>query len=572
MRNVWLAAALIAMTFAAYAHTFQCGWIWDDDSYVHENKTLTEPGGLHRIWFDHGATRQYYPLVFTTFWLEARLWGLDHPAGFHAVNVLLHALVAVLFWVTLRRLGFHFMVAWCAAAVFALHPVHVESVAWVTERKNTLSAFFYLLAALSWMRFCPLDVDKPAGRRRWSALALAIIFFQCALLSKTVTATLPAAIALGIWWKRGAISRIGKRDGLALVPLFVLGLIAGLITVTMEKTSVGATGAEFDFTLQQRILIAARAAWFYLGKLAWPADLVFIYPRWDINAHSWPQWMFFAAIAVLVGALAFLQEKIGRGPLAALLFFLGTLTPALGFFNVYPFRFSFVADHFQYLASLGPIALAAACAARLRLPRAIATTGITVLLIGLGVRTYAQTLHYENAETLWHHTLARNPKAWIAHNNLGTIHMKRGERELAERYFRTGISVAPRVPELYLNMGQLFIDAERYDDAIAWYKMAVDLDPTYIAHMTLATLLDRQGRTAEAVPHYVAAIDDNRDLIDAYFRLAGALMELGRVREGHAAFVDAHLTAARLLRRAGETEAAQQHEREAERHRALMQR
>ena len=235
---------------------------------------------------------------------------------------------------------------WLAALLFALHPVAVESVAWIAEQKNTLSAVLYFCAVLAYLRF--------DNRRRGAAYALATGLFLAALLTKTVTASLPAALLVVFWWRRG---RLGwRRDVLPLLPWFAAGIAAGWVTARFEYTRIGAQGADFALSVAQRCLLAGRVFWFYLGKLLWPADLIFIYPRWTVDAAQVWQWLFpFGALALLL----VLWRGRRRGPLAAVLFFAGTLFPALGFVNVFPFLFSFVADHFQYLACAGILTLVA---------------------------------------------------------------------------------------------------------------------------------------------------------------------------------------------------------------------
>ena len=341
---------LVAATVLAYQPVWHAGFIWDDDVYVTNNLTLRSVDGLRQIWCKLTATPQYYPLVHTSFWLEYHLWGLN-PVGYHVVNVLLHALAAILLWRVLVRL--QLPGAWLAAGIFALHPVAVESVAWVTERKNVLAAVFYFAAALAYLRGRRRErmaESKSGVSLRWYFLAFAL--FVAALLSKTTACSLPAAMLLVIWWKRG---RIAGRDVWPLLPFFAAGVALGLVTSWLERTHVGAQGPEWAFSFPERCLIAGRAVWFYAGKLFWPANLTFIYPRWQINTGAWWQWIFPVAALAVVAVLWRLRRRIGRGPLVAVLFFGGTLLPALGFTNVYPMRYSFVADHFQYLASVGLI-------------------------------------------------------------------------------------------------------------------------------------------------------------------------------------------------------------------------
>ena len=397
---------------------WRAGFIWDDDSYVTNNTPLRTVDGLRGIWGKPGTTIQYYPLVFTSFWVEYQVWKLQ-PLGYHLVNVLLHALNAVLLWRVLRRL--EIPGAWWAAAIFALHPVGVESVAWITERKNVLSGLFYLLAVLAYLRFRPLTAGEPARAPDWRLYWLALGLFVCALFSKTVTCSLPAVLLLLVWWKNG---RVERRDVLALAPLFVLGAASGFMTTWMEKHSVGASGAEWALSFVQRCLVAGRALWFYTGKLFWPRHLTFIYPRWEIDASVAWQYLFPVAALVVLIALWLLRSRIGRGPLVAVLFFAGTLVPALGFFDVFPFRYSYVADHFQYLACIGLISLAvsmgtAICRRAGTWGRTLGMVAAAIVMLILGVSTWRQARIYQDLTTLWRDTLMKNPQCWMAHANLG---------------------------------------------------------------------------------------------------------------------------------------------------------
>jgi Flp pilus assembly protein TadD len=494
-RSVLAALLLVGLTALAYAPALEGGFIWDDDAYVYENPTLRSAAGLRAIWLDPTANKQYYPLVYTTFWLEYRLWGLD-PFGYHLTNLVLHSLSALLVWRLLRLLAVPG--ALLAAAVFALHPVHVESVAWVTERKNVLSGVLYLLSALAYLRYALVS-----PRRRW-LLAASLALFVLALTSKTVAATLPAAVLLVLWWKRPPL---GLRDGLPLVPFLLLGLGFGLVTAHLERTHVGATGAAFDLSFAERVLIAGRVVWFYLGKLLWPAELMFIYPRWSgaaLDPRTFAAWIPPVAALAVLGALWALRGRLGRGPLVAALFFVGTLFPALGFFNVWPMKYSFVADHFQYLASLGPIALASAAlvvwAARAGPAGAVlARATATLVVLALAVTTWQRGHAFADAETVWRDTIAKDPDSWMAHTALGALLEQRGAYTEAESHYRAAIAVKP--------------DFE-------------------LAQLDLGTTLAKQGRYAEAVPHLAEAIRLEPRATRTRIDLGIALTEMGRPEEG----------------------------------------
>jgi tetratricopeptide (TPR) repeat protein len=531
-REAGAAAALVLATSLAYVPALRGGFVWDDDFYVTNNRTLSEPGGLRRIWFEVGATPQYYPLVFTSFWVERRLWG-DHPTGYHAVNVLLHAASAVVLWRVLRRLALPG--AWLAAAVFAVHPVHVESVAWVTERKNVLSGFFYLLALWAYLRFEAGAVRQPGA---WAA---SLGLFACALLSKTITASLPAVIVLLLWWRRG---RLARSDAAALAPMFILGAVMGLTTAWLEAHHVGARGEEWDLSAAERCLVAGRAAWFYLGKLVWPAGLTFIYPRWTIDAGDPAAWLWPAASVAALGGMWLARGRIGRGPAAAGLCFVGTLAPALGFFNVYPFRYSFVADHFQYLASIAVIApaigLASARLAGRQGGRAAGVAAGTILLVVLGVLTWRQGAAYQDMESLWRDTLRKNPGAWMAHGNLGDHLCDQGRYEEAAGHYRESLRLRPHSEQVHFNLGIALDQLGRPAEAVESYRRALDHKPLYPqAHINIGCALLKLGRMEEAAASLRAAVAQDAELPEAHYNLGNALAAAGRYAEARAAFAAA---------------------------------
>jgi tetratricopeptide (TPR) repeat protein len=532
------ALALAAAVGWAYAPVLACGFIWDDDFYVTANAPLRSPDGLRRIWLEPGATPQYYPLVHTSYWLEARLWGFA-PAGYHAVNLILHALCAVLAWRVLLALGVPGAAAWLTAAVFALHPVHVESVAWITERKNVLSGAGYLGALLAYLRFLAL---APGARGRARLYLLSFALYLGALASKTVTSTLAPALLLLSWGRSG---RITARDVARLVPFLVAGVLLGLVTIWLERRVVGAVGPEWELSPIERVLIAGRALWFYLGKLLWPAQLAFIYPRWRIDAGAAWQYLPPAAALLALAALWLARVRIGRWPFVAMAFFAGTLVPALGFFDVYPMRFSFVADHFQYLASLGPIALAVALAeratVRLGLPGRLAGAALAGLaLAALAGQVRAQIPMYRDAEALWQETIRRNPEAWIAWNNLGQIVSARGESQRAIELYRRAIALNERYEMGHYNLGSALADQGRLEEALPHLERAIEIKSDFAdAHNNLGNALGRRGDYAAAIAHYRAALAIDERMAKVHYNLGVALREQGELAAASAAFTRA---------------------------------
>ena len=517
-KNGLLAAALILVTLLAYIPAMQGGFVWDDDDHLTENQTIRSLKGLGQIWFEPDSTIVYYPLTFTTFWVEYKLWGL-RPTGYHVVNVLLHAMSALL----LYRLLLYLKVpgAWLAAAVFALHPVQVESVAWVTERKNVLSGFFYFASAFCLFHFFGVAGEKKEKSGRWWYLS-GLLLFACALFSKTVTCSLPAAMLLVLWWKRGGVR---GREVAALAPFFALGLVLGLTTAWLEKHHVGAVGLEWDLSFVERCLLAGRDLWFYLGKLIWPVDLIFNYPRWRIDAGVWWQYIYPAGVLLLVLMLWVIRKRVGNGPLVGVLFFCGTLFPALGFFDVYIFRYSFVSDHHQYLACVGLIVLLIGVAAKVasRLPawpqRIISVVGLVVLLL-LGGQTWQQSYAYRDIETLWTDTIAKNPESWLAHNNLGALRADQGKFDQAISHYSKVLRIKPDHYKAHNNMGVALASQGKLDEAISHYLAALRLNPEDAeAHNNLANVLASQGKFKEAIDHYSQTLQIKPDNFEAHYNL-----------------------------------------------------
>ncbi len=514
-RDLLLGFLLVCTVVVAYFPAIDGGLLWDDAAHVTKPE-LRSLLGLARIWFDLGATQQYYPVLHSAFWVEHRLWG-DAVAGYHLTNLALHLLCACLFVAALRRLAVPG--AWLAAFLFALHPVHVESVAWISEQKNTLSLAFYLAAALAYFRF-----DETRSAR---AYLVALAFFVFALLTKTVTATLPAALLVVFWWRRGRI--VWRSDVVPLLPWFVLGAAGGLFTAWVERTLIGAQGTAFDLGIGQRCLLAGRVVWFYLGKLVWPANLTFIYPRWTIDSAAVELWLFPLATIGALATLWWLRSRT-RAPLAGVLLFIGGLFPVLGFFNIYPFLFSYVADHFQYLASLGLIALAAG--GLVRLPGAWRAVP-PVLVAGLATLTWQQNRPYRDAETLYRTTIARNPACWMAYNNLAELLVAQGRiAEVVPAYRRT-LELNPTSTLAHYNLAVVLQNSGHLPEAIFEFQEALRLKPDYgNAHLGLGLALQTAGRFDAAIAHEEAALKLAPDVPQIYNDLGAVLVESGRIDAG----------------------------------------
>jgi tetratricopeptide (TPR) repeat protein len=524
--NFGAAMAIFCLTLLAYLPALSGDFIWNDSDYV-TAPALRSLDGLGHIWSQPGATQQYYPLLHSAFWIQHRLWG-DQPFGYHLVTVLLHAGSAVLFALVLQRLAAPG--AWLAALLFALHPVHVESVAWITEQKNTVSLVFYLAAILVYLRF--------DASRRPQTYAAALALFVLSLLCKTVTATLPAALLVAFWWKRG---RLGwRREILPLLPWLALGAAAGLFSAWVEKRYIGAQGADFALPLLGRLLVAGRAIWFYAGKLVWPFHLNFIYPRWTVDTADWHQWFFPLGVAG-IGAALWSIRRLARAPLAAFLIFAGSLFPVLGFVNLFGACYSWVWDHWQYLPDLGPLALAAAglahgwdrVAGRLRW---LGPALVTALALLLGVLTWSHCAKFHDDQTLYRATIALNPDCWLARNNLGMILANTpGRLPEAISEFQSALRINPDEPKTHNNLGSALRRIPgRLPEAIAEYEAALRINPELAeAHNNLGNALAGiPGRLPEAIAEYEAALRIKPVYPEAHYNLGIVLADIpGRLPE-----------------------------------------
>jgi tetratricopeptide (TPR) repeat protein len=491
--------------------------VWDDASHI-TSPDLRSWHGLWRIWFEPGATQQYYPLLHSAFWLEHRFWG-DWVTGYHLANIAQHALAA---WLVVRILQWlRLPGAWLAGFIFALHPVCVEAVAWISEQKSTLSGVFCLAATLSYLHF-----DRTRSRMRYFA---ACGFFLLALLSKTVTATLPATLLVLLWWMRGRIE--WRRDVVPLLPWFALAVPAGLFTAWVERTYIGAGGSEFALSVTQRILLAGRVPWFYAFKALWPVNLMFSYPRWNIDPAVWWQYLFPISLVALAAALVFYarrdRSRQNRAPLACFLIFTFTLFPVLGFLNVFPFRYSWVADHFQYLAILA-IVVPAASALTVWCRRVAGNSRAALFLPALlpallGFLSWQQSANYRDSETLYRATLARNPDSYFAHLDLGNLLFAMPGR-LAEAIseFQSAVRVKPNSADAHMNLGTALAEMpERVQEAIAQYREALRLKPDFAdAHDNLGlALASLPGYSDEAIAEFRAALRIEPTFAEAHLNL-----------------------------------------------------
>ena len=518
------ALVLAAVTILVYRPAWNGGFLWDDDAYVTNNELLTAPDGLRRIWFSLDSPSQYFPLVYTTFRVEHALWGLN-PTGYHWINLILHVANALLVWAVLAQLKIPG--AWLAGAIFALHPVQVESVAWITERKNVLMGFFFLLTLLAWIAF----VDERT-KRPWLFYGLALILYLLALSAKTTACTLPAALFLILWLEN---QRISWKRIFQVVPFVVLGLAMGSLAIWWERYHQGTSRAIFTFLSPiERILVASRAVWFYLSKLVWPSKLTFIYPRWDIASTHLLGYVWLLAGLIVCVVIYFLRRYLGRSIEVAAAFFVATLSPVLGFIMLYTFRYTFVADHYQYLACIGPIALVSAGLVNLadtfKKSRVVILTAALCIVTVLATLAWRQAAMYGNIETLWRTTLARNPGCWMAHNNLGIVLFEKGQLDEAIAHYRRTLQMQPNFWDADYNLGSALLGKGEVDEAILYCEEAVAKEPNDAdAQVALANALLQKKRIDDAIVHYQKAAAMRPDYFLARYGLGHALLEKGQL-------------------------------------------
>lgn len=539
-RGDWFFCLILAViTILAYQPAWHGGLLWDDDNCTTPWE-LRSLDGLGRIWFQPRATAQYYPLLYTSYWIQQRVWG-DSPSGYHLVNLLLHIGCVVLVLKILRFL--RIPGAELAAIIFALHPVNVETVAWIAERKNTLSGIFALAATLFYLKFdksrSQEENDGPPSRG-YSSYALAFGLFLLGLLTKTAIVALPLAWLVILWWKRKAIS--WRRDVLPAIPFVCLSVTAGLVTRWFENVGIGYRSKLLDLSLLDRCLIAGRAFWFQLGNLFWPSNLMFVYPRWDINAGVWWQYLFPLAVLGLLVILWSLRLW-SRAPLAGVLVYILLLLPSLGFLNIYFLIYSFVADHWQYLACLGiitPCASGIVLLVRRLKRRQVWLEPGTILLLGgiLFALTWQQSRMYTDNETLYRTTIARNPACWMAYTNLTQMVYEAGRIPEAMELFSQALRINPAVA--YYCLGNALIRTGHASEAVEQYKQALRINPEYAeAHNNLGDALVATGRTSEAIDQYEKALRINPAYAHAHNNLGSALVQTGRASEAIEHFKEA---------------------------------
>jgi tetratricopeptide (TPR) repeat protein len=528
-RRFWLlAASLAAITLLAYLPALRAGFVWDDDSFLTLNPLIRAPDGLHRFWFTTQAA-DYWPVTSSTLWLEWRLWGMN-PAGYHATNVALHLVEVVMLWAILRRLGLPG--AYLAALLFAVHPVNVESVTWIAQRKNLIAMFFYLASIACFLRtrWGAPDSGPPARASGvadpvWYGLSLGA--FILAMLSKGSVAPLPLVLLGLIAWRR----RLTLRDAARSAPFFAVA--AGLAVVNVWFQTHGSAVIIRSATAAQRILGAGAVVWFYLGKALWPANLIFVYPQWRIAPGDWRWWLPGMAFSRSSSAARDGRPRFFRAAFFAWAYFCVMLIPVMGFADIAFMEYSLVANHYQHLAIIGVAGLAAAGWSRWRDRQARAAMAAAVGVVAiLGALTWRENRSYRDLETLYRTTLAKNPDSWVAEGNLGSLLAGSGRLPEAIPHFIAALRLKPDYPQARVSLGSALARAGRLPEALGQFAEAVRLRPDFAeARYNYGLALNALGRRGEALGQFGEAVRFKPDNALAQFQFGLALAGAGRLPE-----------------------------------------
>ncbi|MDG2051679.1 MAG: tetratricopeptide repeat protein [Myxococcota bacterium] len=520
---------LLALTLLAYAPIYGGGFVWDDDAHLLNNVVLQEHG-LYRAWLapDHGV---YYPMASLSYWIDHRLWGLS-PKGFHATNVLIHALSSLLIWRILLRL--RIPGAWLAALLFALHPVNVESAAWITQRKNTLCLFFYATSILLYLR--DREGDGPTTLTRGAA----ITSFLLSMLSKGAGAALPAVLLLLGWFRRG---RIEHKDFINSLPFFAVAAVMSGLEISFQYGDAIAAGTPRPEGFFSRLAGAGWVAGFYLFKALLPVQLSFVYPRWDINPSDLVTWLPNVGFALALIIAWRVRHRIGRGLLTALLYFLLGLAPVIGFFEFYYMTYSLVGDHYQYIALPGIMALVTGGGAYLlgrarsyglstSLGQRIAIATGTLIAALFFTGTLQRSAVFADSEILWIDAIAKNPSGYLPRYNLGLELQQRGEYARAAGHYQALLETYPDSAEVHNNLGSVLLRMRRADQARRHFERVLEFEPNHTEALNnLGNALEQLARLDDAVDAYGLAVQTAPGLIAPRLNLARALKKLGREEE-----------------------------------------
>ncbi len=539
---------IVIVAAVIYLPSINGGFILDDGRLVTENDLVRASDGMHRFWCTTEAT-DYWPATNTTFWIEWRLWGIS-PTGYHVSNLILHIIESLLIWVILRKMSIPG--AFLAALIFTVHPVNVESVAWIAQRKNMMAMLFFLLSILWFLKAdMPTAIAGMAPARShggpwepesfssftlhpssflyWYWLSLAA--FLLAMLSKGSAAVLPVVVLGIVWWLRP----LTRRDAVRSLPFFAVA--AALAGVNVWFQSHGSEIVIRNVGFAERLFGAGGVVWFYLYKAILPVDLAFVYQQWQIKAGNLWWWLPLAAVIVVTALLWRYRKGWSRPFLFAWGFFCVSLVPVMGFTDVGFMEYSLVADHYQHIAIIGVIALAAAgwgiWHQHGKETAYWTTTVVAVTAAGmLAFMTWRQSSIYSGAMTLYQSTVEKNPDCWMAHNNLGLTLFNSGRLQEPIEHYKRALQLKPDYPDACCNMGIALAKLGRLQEAMENYEQALRINPKYFkAHNNMGAALSQAGRPKEAIEHYEQALRIKSDYSPAHFNLGNVLLDMGRYQE-----------------------------------------
>jgi predicted negative regulator of RcsB-dependent stress response len=506
---------IVAAGFWIFSPALHGDWLMDDDMYLTQNVLLHDPARLWKIWFLPGSLIEYYPIEASLQAVQWHFWHLD-TLGYHLTNLFLHTFSALLVWRLLSKFGLR--LAWLGGFLFMVHPAVVESVAWISELKNTLSLPPFLLAMCFWIDY------EERGRSRDYFLALGL--FLIAMLCKISMALFPVVMLLYAWWKRG---RLSWRDVVKAMPFLAISLVLGLTTIFVghayQHSHLQSTDDPAIGGLLTHVALAGQSLSFYFSKCVWPVEMIPIYPKWLINTNSPLTYLPWPVMAIVIYWLWCRRETWGRHALLGLGFFVINLLPFIGFNSVSYMGFTWVMDHFLYLPLIGLVGLATAALEDLegrvsqgRRPYFAAITAIVLALLAFESQSYAE--RFAGPERLWTYTIARNPASWLAHNNLGNVLLETGRPAEAIIQYEESLQFNPRGAEANNNLGLALAQEGRTGEAIDHYEVALKTNPHFaLAHANLANALVREGRLSEAMDHYEQALRVDPHNLDARVNL-----------------------------------------------------
>ncbi|HXW64805.1 MAG TPA: tetratricopeptide repeat protein [Burkholderiaceae bacterium] len=520
-KTVLQALLIVAAGLWIYWPALHGGWLWDDSELVTDNSNLRDLQGLWQIWLT--PKTDYWPLTWTLLWMEWHLWG-NEPLGYHLCSLALHICSGILIWRLFNRLGLRW--GWLGGFLFVIHPLAVESVAWVSETKNTLSLPFFLLSIDAWL---DAEAKQSSDYRR------SVFYYLAAMLAKTSTVMLPLVLLLYCWWKRGHVT---WQELKRMVPYVAIAVTLGLITVYSQNNVQGYNPVELGGPVT-RLIGAGTAVFFYLGKFILPVNLLPIYPRWSLNTASFLQVLALPALATLLFSLWTQRGGWGRHALFGFGFFLLSLVPVLGLVKMRYLDLSWVGDHLVYVPIIGLVGLIVMGLERLHerlspFPHLIGVGTMSIVAV-IGLLLW-ESHHYarlfNNSEAFWAYTVQHNPHALVAHYNFGLAFGMTGRMSEAIEQFEQALKIKPDFAEAHNNLGIAFRETGRMSEAIEQFEQALKIKPNYaLAHNNLGIALGRTGRMSEAVEQFQQSLKIKPDFAEAHNNLGIAFRDTGRVSE-----------------------------------------